>query len=73
MGSSSLRAIVVSLIYAFTMNNRDKRNYLPVTNKARLHLDRSNNLSCDAAIFGKGAFDVSRVPIRTHPDKRSRT
>ena len=59
MGSSSLQAILVSLIYAFTINNRDKRKYLPVTNEAGLHLDLKDNLSCDVAIFEKGTFDIS--------------
>jgi len=59
MGSSSLQALLVSLIYGFVAVNRDKRKYLPVTNEAGVHLDLNNNLSCDVAIFEKGTFDIT--------------
>lgn len=59
VGSSSLQAIVVSLIYGHRLNNRDKKTYLPVTNEAGIHLDLKNKLSCDVAVFEKGSFDIS--------------
>ena len=59
MGSSSLQSLLVSLIHAFIMNNRNRKKYLPFTNEAGVHLDLNNNLSCDVAIFEKGTFDVN--------------
>ena len=59
MGSISLQAILVSLIYGYVLYNRDKRKYLPVTNEAGVHLDLNNNLSCDVSIFEKGTFDAT--------------
>ncbi len=59
VGSSSLQAILVSLIYGHMLNNRDKKKYLPVTNEAGVHLDLNDNLSCDVAIFEKGTFDIT--------------
>lgn len=67
MGSSSLQAILVSLIHTFTMKNRDKKKYLPVTNEAGVHLDLNNNLSCDVAIFEKGTFDITTKYFNTPP------
>lgn len=68
MGSSSLQAILVSLIYGHILNNRDKKKYLPVTNEAGVHLDLSNNLSCDVAIFEKGTFDITTKYFDTAPE-----
>ena len=59
MGSSSLQSILVSLIYGYTLANRDKKKYLPVTNEAGVHLDLNSNLSCDIAIFEKGTFEIT--------------
>lgn len=59
MGSSALQAILVSLIYGYILQNRDKKKYLPVTNEAGIHLAITDNLSCDVAIFEKGTFAVN--------------
>jgi len=59
MGSSSLQSILVSLIYGYTLANRDKKKYLPVTNEAGVRLDLNSNLSCDIAIFEKGTFEIT--------------
>jgi Uma2 family endonuclease len=59
MGSSALQSILVSLIYGYILNNRDKKKYLPVTNEAGVHLALTDNLSCDVAIFEKGTFAVN--------------
>jgi Uma2 family endonuclease len=67
VGSSSLQAILVSLIHTFVMANRDKKKYLPVTNEAGVHLDLYDNLSCDVAIFEKGTFDVTTKYFDTAP------
>ena len=67
VGSSSLQAIVVSLIHSFIMANRDKKKYLPVTNEAGVHLDLNDNLSCDVAIFEKGTFDSTTKYFSTAP------
>ena len=67
VGSSSLQAILVSLIHTFVMANRDKKKYLPVTNEAGVHLDLNDNLSCDVAIFEKGTFDITTKYFNTPP------
>lgn len=67
VGSSSLQAILVSLIYGYVLNNRDKKKYLPVTNEAGVHLDLNDNLSCDVAIFEKGTFDITTKYFDTAP------
>ncbi|HEY0109566.1 MAG TPA: Uma2 family endonuclease [Fibrella sp.] len=67
VGSSSLQAILVSLIHSFVMANRDKKKYLPVTNEAGVHLDLNDNLSCDVAIFEKGTFDITTRYFETPP------
>lgn len=59
MGSSSLQSILVGLIYGYTLANRNKKKYLPVTNEAGVHIDLNDNLSCDIAIFEKGTFDIT--------------
>ncbi|MEZ0538534.1 Uma2 family endonuclease [Fibrella arboris] len=67
VGSSSLQAILVSLIYGYVLNNRDKKKYLPVTNEAGVHLDLNDNLLCDVAIFEKGTFDITTKYFDTPP------
>lgn len=67
VGSSSLQAIIVSLIHSFMMANRDKKKYLPVTNEAGVHIDLNDNLSCDVAIFEKGTFDITTKYFDTAP------
>lgn len=67
MGSSSLQAILVSLIYGHLLNNRDKRKYLPVTNEAGVHMELKDNLSCDVAVFEKGTFDITTRYFNTPP------
>lgn len=67
VGSGSLQAILVSLIYGYVANNRDKKKYLPVTNEAGVHLDLNDNLSCDVTIFEKGTFDVTTKYFDTPP------
>ncbi len=59
MGTSSLQSLLITLITAFVMNNRDKKRYLPFTNEAGVHLDLNSNLSCDIAIFEKGTFEIT--------------
>ena len=67
VGSSSLQAILVSLIHTFVMANRDKKKYLAVTNEAGVNLDLNDNLSCDVAIFEKGTFDITTKYFDTAP------
>ena len=59
MGSGSLQSLIVSLIHAFIMNNRDKKKYMPFTNEAGVHIELNDNLSCDVAIYEKGTFDIT--------------
>ncbi|MVM40911.1 Uma2 family endonuclease [Spirosoma sp. HMF3257] len=53
MGSSSLQAMLVSLIHGFLFTHIDRKRYLLATNESGIHLDKGNNLSNDIAIFDK--------------------
>ena len=53
MGSSSLQAMLVSLIHGFLFMHIDRKRYLLATNESGIHLDKGNNLSNDIAIFDK--------------------
>jgi Uma2 family endonuclease len=67
MGSSSLQAILVSLIHFFLMTQRDKKRYISVTNEAGVHLDLNSNLSCDVAIFEKETLQVTTKYFNNAP------
>lgn len=53
MGSSSLQAMLVSLIHGFLFTQIDRKRYLLATNESGIHLDKGTNLSNDIAIFDK--------------------
>ncbi|GAB4040347.1 Uma2 family endonuclease [Spirosoma gilvum] len=53
MGSSSLQAMLVSLIHGFLFMHIDRKRYLLATNESGIHLDKGSNLSNDIAIFDK--------------------
>ncbi len=55
MGSSSLQAMLVSLIHGFLFTNINRKQYLLVTNESGVHLDKGSNLSNDIAIFDKAS------------------
>lgn len=55
MGSSSLQAMLVSLIHGFLFTHIDRKQYLLATNESGIHLDKGNNLSNDIAIFDKSS------------------
>ena len=73
MGSSSLQAILVSLIHGYMLYNRDKKKYLPVTNKVGLHLDLKDNLSCDVAVFEKARSILQRSTSAPLPKSLSKS
>ncbi|NDU96895.1 Uma2 family endonuclease [Spirosoma terrae] len=53
MGSSSLQAMLVSLIHGFLFMHINRKRYLLVTNESGIHIDKNTNLSNDIAIFDK--------------------
>lgn len=53
MGSSSLQAMLVSMIHGFLFMTINRKNYLLATNESGIHLDKNSNLSNDIAIFDK--------------------
>ena len=55
IGSSSIQAMLVSLIHGFLFMSINRKQYLLVTNESGVHLDRGNNLSNDIAIFDKSS------------------
>lgn len=55
MGSSSIQAMLVSMIHGFLFMSINRKRYLLVTNESGVHLDKGSNLSNDIAIFDKSA------------------
>ena len=55
MGSSSLQAMLVSLIHGFLFTHINRKKYLLATNESGVHLDKGSNLSNDVAIFDKSS------------------
>jgi Uma2 family endonuclease len=53
MGSSSLQAYLVGIIYGVLFSIVNRKKYLLTTNETGLHLGHKNNLSTDIAIFLK--------------------
>ncbi|GAB4022481.1 Uma2 family endonuclease [Spirosoma koreense] len=53
MGSSSLQAMLVSLIHGFLFSHVNRKRYLLATNESGIHLEKGNNLSNDIAIFDR--------------------
>ena len=53
MGSSSLQAMLVSMIHGFLFTHINRKQYLLVTNESGIHLDKNSNLSNDIAIFDR--------------------
>ena len=53
VGSSSLQAVLVTILTAFVFNNIDRKKYLVASNESGLHLSRGNNLANDIAIYEK--------------------
>lgn len=53
MGSSSLQAMLVSLIHGFLFMHIDRKRYLLATNESGIHLGKGSNLSNDIAVFDR--------------------
>ncbi|MFN8355212.1 MAG: Uma2 family endonuclease [Spirosomataceae bacterium] len=53
MGSSSLQAVIVSLLNAFLFNSINRKKYLIGTNEAGLHLQPGDNLANDLVIYDR--------------------
>ena len=68
MRSSSIQAMLVSLILGFLYMNINRKQYLLVTNESGVHLGRGNNLSNDIAIFDKsGGLTLTNKYFTTPP------
>ncbi|GAB3644228.1 Uma2 family endonuclease [Spirosoma arcticum] len=55
MGSSSIQAMLVSMIHGFLFMTINRKQYLLATNESGVHLDRGSNLSNDIAIFDRSS------------------
>jgi Uma2 family endonuclease len=53
MGSSSLQAVLVSIINWFVNNNINRKKYLIASNESGLHVNSGSNLANDIAVFEK--------------------
>jgi hypothetical protein len=58
IGSSSLQAIVVSLLHGFLFNVINRKKYWLTTNEPGVHIALGDNLSNDIAIFDKEKVNV---------------
>lgn len=59
MGSSSLQAVLVSIINWFVNNNINRKKYLIASNESGLHISSGSNLANDIAIFEKGKITLT--------------
>ncbi len=59
MGSSSLQAILVSIIHGFLFTQINRKAYLLATNESGVHLEKGNNLSNDIAIFNRAGLALT--------------
>ena len=59
MGSSSLQAVLISIIYWFVNNNINRKKYLVASNESGLHISSGSNLANDIAIFEKGKITLT--------------
>ena len=67
MGSSSLQAILVSIIHGFLFGQIDRKKYFLATNEAGLHVDHGSNLANDIAIYEKEGLTLSNSYFQTPP------
>lgn len=68
MGSSSLQAILVSIIHGFLFGQIDRKKYFLATNEAGLHVDHRSNLANDIAIYEKEGLTLSNNYFQTPPN-----
>lgn len=59
MGSSSLQAVLVSIINWFVNNNINRKKYLVASNESGLHVSSGSNLANDIAIFEKDKITLT--------------
>ncbi|AYQ31892.1 Uma2 family endonuclease [Runella sp. SP2] len=59
MGSSSLQAVLVSIINWFVSNHINRKKYLVASNESGLHVSSGSNLANDIAIFEKDKITLS--------------
>lgn len=59
MGSSSIQAIVVSLIHGFLFGAINRKKYFLASNESGLHLSLGNNLANDIAIFERDKVTIN--------------
>lgn len=68
MGSSSIQAMLVSMIHGFLFMTINRKQYLLVTNESGIHLDKGSNLSNDIAIFDRsGDLPLTNKYFTTPP------
>lgn len=67
MGSSSLQAILVSIIHGFLFGNIDRKKYFLATNEAGLHVDNRSNMANDIAIYDKEGLALNDRYFQTPP------
>jgi Uma2 family endonuclease len=67
MGSSSLQAVLVSILNWFVANNINRKKYLIATNESGLHIDSGANLANDIAIYEKAHITLNNKYFETPP------
>lgn len=67
MGSSSIQAMIVTIILYNLKSRLDKKRYAIVTNESGLHLSSKSNLSNDIAIFNKSEIKLTNKYFEVAP------
>jgi hypothetical protein len=67
MGSSSIQAMIVTIILYNLKSRLDKKRYAIVTNESGLHLSKKSNLSNDIAIFNKSEIKLTNKYFEVAP------
>jgi Uma2 family endonuclease len=67
MGSSSLQAVLVSILNWFVSNHINRKKYLVASNESGLHIDSGANLANDIAIYDKVTTTLNNKYFETPP------
>ena len=57
MGSSSLRAVIITVLLKYLYTRVDEKQYKIFTNETGLHLSEGNNLASDIAIYRQDTLE----------------
>lgn len=67
MGSSSLQAVLVSILNWFVTSHINRKKYLVASNESGLHIDTGANLANDIAVYEKASVNLNDKYFETPP------